>query len=669
MNPLRSLLSRYTKHVPGRNRTRRNRPGRRLTLELLEDRTVPTAVAPPSGLVSWWTGDGTAADLMTRNNATMFNGVTFAPGMVGQAFSFDGVDDRVQVTDSESESLKLTASLTIEAWVLVDSFPTAPAVSGHIIHRGDDRGGLDPYQLCVTAEGFLEFRIDSVDVRVILNAPIVLGQLIHVAATLDDATGAMRLYENGTMVAERFTTIRPFRDLDPASNPSIGIGNHGGYPTTPHKMFFDGLIDELSLYNRALTAEEVQSIYNAGSDGKIRMVVAKTNPDLGTTVTTPPTSFVVDFSYAYDPASVQAGDFTVNGIAATSVTLTDADTATFTFATSPVTAEGVQAMHMDAGAVIRSGDGLALAVYDGQFTYDRTTKFYVVDDSTANTTYEYHRSGAALESYSLAPANTAPRGAASNLAGDRVWVVDANKKVYVYDTNGSLLGSWTAGSLHAQAQLEGIATNGTDIWLLDNKTDKVFKYAGAATLLTGSQSAASSFSLNSGNKNAKGIVTDGVHFWVVNDASTDRVFKYTLTGALVGSWTIGAANASPTGITLDPANVAHLWIVDNGTDRVYQYDNAAGRTSGSQSPSTSFALAPGNTNPQDIADPPALDGTRMPLSTDFAGSAAGKGEPLAHASASASADAALVTALKRRKQELSALTDAVFADGVGLLLG
>src|SRR4051812_34832817 len=113
MNSLKSLLRRCTK-----------RPYRKAIhalprLGALEDRSVPTAVAAPSGLVSWWTADNTAADLMTRNNATMFNGASFATGQVGQAFSFDGIDDRVQAADSES--LKLTASLTIEAWVLVDS--------------------------------------------------------------------------------------------------------------------------------------------------------------------------------------------------------------------------------------------------------------------------------------------------------------------------------------------------------------------------------------------------------------------------------------------------------------------------------------------------------------------------------------------------------------------
>lgn len=252
------------------------------------------------------------------------------------------------------------------------------------------------------------------------------------------------------------------------------------------------------------------------------------------------------------------------------------------------------------GATITDAQGVATIL-------DNETKFYVVDDATSNLTYEYGSGGAVAENYALNSGNTAPRGAASAAAGTTVWVVDANKKVYVYNSSGVLLGSWTAGGLNAQAQVEGIATNGTDIWLVDNKQDKVFKYTGAASRLSGSQNAASSFNLNSANKDAKDIVTDGTSLWVVNDSTTDKVFKYTVAGALLGSWTIDAANASPTGITLDPSNPAHLWIVDSGTDRVYQYDNAVSRTSGSQSASLSFALAAGNTNPQGIADPPVSE--------------------------------------------------------------
>ena len=186
--------------------------------------------------------------------------------------------------------------------------------------------------------------------------------------------------------------------------------------------------------------------------------------------------------------------------------------------------------------------------------------------------------------------------------------------------------------------MEGIATNGTDVWIVDAKSDKVYKYTGAATRLSGSQNAASSFSLNSGNTSPKDIVTDGVNLWVVNDSTTDKVFKYTIAGALVSSWTITTAGAtSPTGITIDPANVSNIWIVDSGTDRVYQYNAAATFANGSShAADVAFALAAGNTNPQGIADPPApgsLLATETPvLSEPVSAEAALRGNDAALAS-------------------------------------
>jgi hypothetical protein len=245
------------------------------------------------------------------------------------------------------------------------------------------------------------------------------------------------------------------------------------------------------------------------------------------------------------------------------------------------------------------------------------TKFYVVDDGTANRTFEYTAAGTTMENYTLNTGNTAPRGAASTVAGDRVWVVDANRKVYVYDASGALLGSWTAGSMSSSATPHGIATDGTDVWIVDDKSNKVFRYAGAASRLSGSQSAASSFNLGSGNGTPRDLVTDGNSLWVVNDSTTNKVFKYTIGGSLLGSWTIDSANSTPTGITIDPVNVSDIWIVDSGTDRVYQYAAAAGRTSGSQSASASFALAAGNSNPQGIADPPFANHETSPAAASL----------------------------------------------------
>src|SRR5262249_48924936 len=139
--------------------------------------------------------------------------------------------------------------------------------------------------------------------------------------------------------------------------------------------------------------------------------------------------------------------------------------------------------------------------FDGfiaRFVPAAPVKFFVADASPTQT-YQYSAAGTALENYPIGSGNTAPRGAASTAAGNKVWVVDANKNVYVYDAVGNLLGSWSAGSLPAKTDIEGIATNGTDVWIVDDKGDKVYRYAGAATRLSGTQTATSSFNLNGSN--------------------------------------------------------------------------------------------------------------------------------------------------------------------------
>ena len=59
---------------------------------------------PPLNLVSWWPGDGDAADIQGGNNGTLQGGAAFAPGMVDQAFSLDGVDDFVSAPFTYPES-------------------------------------------------------------------------------------------------------------------------------------------------------------------------------------------------------------------------------------------------------------------------------------------------------------------------------------------------------------------------------------------------------------------------------------------------------------------------------------------------------------------------------------------------------------------------------------
>jgi hypothetical protein len=233
------------------------------------------------------------------------------------------------------------------------------------------------------------------------------------------------------------------------------------------------------------------------------------------------------------------------------------------------------------------------------------TKFFVVD-TDVESTFEYAADGTLVDNYSLHNNNKGSQGVAATSDGSTVYDVNGNRLVYVYDGDGGYLGRWKALD---PSRVDGIATDDTDIWILDRKLDTVFHYAGAAAQRSGELVATDSFVLHTNNKNGKGVTTDGTNIWVVNNiGGKDKVYKYDIDGNYIGRWNIDPANSSPTGITIDPTGASDaIWIVDNLSDSVYQYNGGTTRTSGSTVADAVFGLAATNTNPQGIADPRAAN--------------------------------------------------------------
>lgn len=77
---------------------------------------VRQCVAPPSGLISWWPADGDANDIHGANSGVSINGASYDIGKVGQAFSFDGINDHVVILDSNSLDFGV-GDYSVEAWV------------------------------------------------------------------------------------------------------------------------------------------------------------------------------------------------------------------------------------------------------------------------------------------------------------------------------------------------------------------------------------------------------------------------------------------------------------------------------------------------------------------------------------------------------------------------
>lgn len=228
------------------------------------DAAAQTCTPAPAGLVNWWPGDGNADDIIGGEHGTLQNGATFATGMVGQAFSLDGVNDFVQVVDSLSLR---PSTFTIDAWFKT-SLIAGPTNPQFIVARsGPD--GLHGYELATNYSDGVRTGVLRAGVlngnsyaEVFGTTNVADGQWHHAAFTYDGQT--LRIYVDGQLQAQQqFTSGPGYVAGDP-----LFIGNRQYALCCKH--LFQGLIDEVEVFNRALSASEIQAIYNAGSAGKCR---------------------------------------------------------------------------------------------------------------------------------------------------------------------------------------------------------------------------------------------------------------------------------------------------------------------------------------------------------------------------------------------------------------
>jgi subtilisin family serine protease len=142
-------------------------------------------------------------------------------------------------------------------------------------------------------------------------------------------------------------------------------------PNAPYQQIRDALLAGVdpvpALAGRTVTGGRLNAL---GTLRTLGMQVVATTPAAGSVITTRATDFVLDFSDPYRAGSVDAGALRVNGIAADAVSLTDADTLTFQYTVSPVTAQGPQTVALAAGAVLRDRDGDPVRAFTGTFLYD-----------------------------------------------------------------------------------------------------------------------------------------------------------------------------------------------------------------------------------------------------------------------------------------------------------
>ena len=242
---------------------------------------VYTAIPPPAGLTGWWRAETNALDSAGTNDGVLRNGTGFAAGEVGQAFTLDGVSQSVDVADAPAVH---PASVTLEAWVMFNSTAGLQAIFGKPLGSGV----LDSYALYVSGGALWGLISDTNGFGPMLSAPFApaLGVWHHVAYTFDDAGKQQALYLDGAQVAAGVANISIGYDTQPML---LGRDIENGSP----RYFFSGRIDEAAIYNRALGANEVAALFNAGPAGKAAV---------GPAFATPPVLPVAVVSQSYTQA-------------------------------------------------------------------------------------------------------------------------------------------------------------------------------------------------------------------------------------------------------------------------------------------------------------------------------------------------------------------------------
>ena len=208
----------------------------------------------PQGLVGLWGLDETrglvAADATGNATGVYVNDPTLGVGgIVGDrldtAVSFDGIDDHVAI--APTGPLDLTDSLTLEAWVKADTF------RGSMIQRNNS------YELRPQGNGNVLFRVwidGTMESLAAGTETVSLGDVHHLLATYDGAS--MKIYVDGSLVASRPQT-GPISHDD--STP-LYIGRNVRMDT-----YFRGIIDEVSIYSEALSADAVLDRFASGKVG------------------------------------------------------------------------------------------------------------------------------------------------------------------------------------------------------------------------------------------------------------------------------------------------------------------------------------------------------------------------------------------------------------------
>lgn len=230
---------------------------------------VPQCAPPLGGLVGWWRGEENALDNAGDNHAAA-GAPAYAPGIVGRAFSLNSAAGGLQVPASEELNVGAGAGLTLEGWVK----PSAGTNAVPLFAWGNSHSphGLAFSIIPSASAGRVELRCTdeagAARIASATNGTVGPSTWQHLAVTYDRASGFAALYVNG-----RLQTRTNLGSFTAATMDDLHLGFH---PASGVR--FAGELDELAVFNRALSEGEIRVLVAAREAGRCLIPPSVTMP-------------------------------------------------------------------------------------------------------------------------------------------------------------------------------------------------------------------------------------------------------------------------------------------------------------------------------------------------------------------------------------------------------
>jgi hypothetical protein len=210
--------------------------------------TTPVCTPPPAGLAGWWQGEGSAWDSVGAHDGTVKGGATYVAGKAGQAFKFNGSNSAVDMGDWFNFQ-----TFTISMWVNPGASQVQYADILDNFHNENKNWVL---QQNSTAQNQYYFAVPLGGATTYSTFTLSSNRWQHLVITRD-TSNHNRVYVNGALVAEA-------QDAGPANytNQFFRVGGHAS-----NVRYWNGQLDELAVFNRALTTNEIAAIHAARGVG------------------------------------------------------------------------------------------------------------------------------------------------------------------------------------------------------------------------------------------------------------------------------------------------------------------------------------------------------------------------------------------------------------------